>query len=198
MPSANCKYKKSCRLCESQNLKTVIDLNTTPIANSFLSQIELNKKENYYPLKVNYCSNCYHLQLSHSVSAKSMFDKYLYLTNTSKQNRDHFRNYSLDLKNKVKEKKKIKILDIASNDGTFLKFFNKKKFDKLGIDPAKNLNIYAKRNNIEQITLYFNYNNSKLVLLKSCPGKYKYFCLNMYYPCTWYSIANVSISVTTV
>ena len=91
MPSSNCKQRKSCRLCESYNLKTAIDLNTTPLANSFLSQIELNKKENYYPLKVNYCSHCHHLQLSHSVSAKSMFDKYLYLSNTSKQNRDHFK-----------------------------------------------------------------------------------------------------------
>ena len=26
-----------------------------------------------------------------------MFDKYLYLTNTSKQNRDHFKDYALDL-----------------------------------------------------------------------------------------------------
>ena len=163
MPSINCKRRKSCRLCESHNLKTVIDLNSTPLANSFLSQNNLNKKENFYPLKVNYCSNCHHLQLSHSILAKSMFDKYLYLTNTSKQNRDHFRNYALDLKNKVKKKKKIKILDIASNDGTFLKFFNKKKFDKLGVDPAKNLNIYAKQKNIEQITLYFNYNSSKFI-----------------------------------
>ena len=163
MPSTNCKYKKSCRLCESQNLKTAIDLNATPLANSVLYQNNLNKKENYYPLKVNYCSNCHHLQLSHSVSAKSMFDKYLYLTNTSKQNRDHFRDYALDLENRVKKKKKIKILDIASNDGTFLKFFNKKKFNKLGIDPAKNLKIYAKRKNIEQLALYFNYNNSKFI-----------------------------------
>ena len=105
MPSTHCKQRKSCRLCESYNLKTVIDLNTTPIANSFLSQIELNKKENYYPLKVNYCSNCNHLQLSHYISAKYLFDKYLYLTNTSKQNRDHFKDYALDLSNRVKEKK---------------------------------------------------------------------------------------------
>ena len=163
MPSSNCKQRKSCRLCESYNLKTVIDLNTTPLANSFLSQIELNKKENYYPLKVNYCSHCHHLQLSHSVSAKSMFDKYLYLSNTSKQNRDHFKDYALDLESRVKEMKKVKILDIASNDGTFLKFFNNKKFNKLGIDPAKNLSVYAKQKGIKQLAIYFNYNNSKLI-----------------------------------
>lgn len=106
MSSTNCVHRKSCRLCGSGNLKKAIDLKTTPLANSFLSKMDLNKKENYYPLKVNYCSNCHHLQLSHSVSAKSMFDKYLYLTNTSKQNRDHFKDYALDLTSRVKEKKK--------------------------------------------------------------------------------------------
>ena len=108
MLSNNCKQRKSCRLCESYNLKTAINLNRTPLANSFLSQIELNKKENYYPLKVNYCSNCHHLQLSHSVSAKSMFDKYLYLSNTSKQNRDHFKELCIRLKKQSKKKEKNK------------------------------------------------------------------------------------------
>ena len=166
MSKSNSKERKSCRLCESKNLKIVINLKKTPLANSFLNKSQLKKKENYYPLKVNFCLNCNHLQLSHSVSAKSMFDKYLYLSNTSKQNRDHFKNYSLDIEERVKEKKRIKILDIASNDGTFLKFFNKRKFNKLGVDPAKNLRVYARKNGINQLSQYFNYNNSKSIKSK--------------------------------
>ena len=80
------KYQKKCRLCDNKHLSTVINLNKTPLANSFLKKKELKKKERYYPLKVNFCKKCAHLQLSHRVNAKSMFDDYLYLTNTSKQN----------------------------------------------------------------------------------------------------------------
>ena len=66
----------------------------------------MNKKESFYPLKVNYCSNCDHLQLSHSISEKKVFDKYLYLTDTGGQNIEHFKKYALDLSNRFKEKKK--------------------------------------------------------------------------------------------
>ena len=51
-----------------------------------------------------------------------MFDNYLYLTNTSKQNKDHFKEYANQVKKKI-SKTKASILDIASNDGAFLNFF---------------------------------------------------------------------------
>jgi hypothetical protein len=51
---------------------------------------------------------------------------YLYQTNTSKKNYIHFKNYAT--KDYKIKKKKFKILDIASNDGTFLSFFKKKIF----------------------------------------------------------------------
>ena len=72
-----------------------------------------------------------------------MFDDYLYLTNTSKQNVDHFKSYAAKIKKIMNSKQKLSILDIASNDGTFLKFFNKKKYNRLGIDPAKNLSKFS-------------------------------------------------------
>ena len=67
-----------------------------------------------------------------------MFNNYLYKTNTSKKNYLHFKRYAAELDKNFK-KKEGKILDIASNDGTFLDFFNRKKYFRLGIDPAKNL-----------------------------------------------------------
>ena len=84
------------------------------------------------------------------------------MTNTSNQNLNHFKNYSTTLKKKFemlsnsnKFKKKLSILDIASNDGSFLNFFSKKKFNRLGIDPAKNLKIIAEKKGIKQITAFF-------------------------------------------
>ena len=154
------RNQNKCRLCNSKKLTTVIDLRSTPLANSFLKRSELRKKEKYYPLKVNFCNNCYHLQLSHIVKAKRMFDNYLYLTNTSKQNRDHFKEYADQIKKKNQSKSKVSILDIASNDGTFLNFFNKKNYNRLGIDPAKNLSKFSKKLGIKQEIMYFTSNNS--------------------------------------
>ena len=156
----DCRNQNKCRLCNSKKLTTVIDLKSTPLANSFLKKSELKKKENYYPLKVNFCNSCYHLQLSHIVKAKRMFDNYLYLTNTSKQNRDHFKEYADQIKKKIQSKSKVSILDIASNDGTFLNFFNKKNYNRLGIDPAKNLSKFSKKLGIKQDVMYFTLKNS--------------------------------------
>jgi 2-polyprenyl-3-methyl-5-hydroxy-6-metoxy-1,4-benzoquinol methylase len=162
----DCRHQKKCRLCSSIKLKTVINLNTTPLANSFLKKSDLKKKEKYFPLKVNFCNNCYHLQLSHIVNPKKMFDNYLYLTNTSKQNRDHFKEYAKEVKKKIRSKSKISILDIASNDGTFLNFFNKNNYNRLGIDPAKNLSKFSKKLGIKQEVMYFTKNNSQKIKKK--------------------------------
>ena len=161
-------YKKKifCRLCKSKKLKKAIDLKKTPLANSFLPKKNFSKKEKFYPLKVNFCENCNHIQLSHSVFAKSLFERYLYLTNTSKPNRDHFRDYAQKISNRIKDNKEIKILDVASNDGTFLNFFKNKKFYKLGVDPARNLKKYAQKKGIKQLVLYFNNQTSKFIKSK--------------------------------
>ena len=123
MKNLYCKEKKICRLCDSKKLKLAIDLNKTPLANSILEKKNLNKNELTYPLKVNFCLNCYHLQLSHTISSGYLFKNYLYVTGTSKETRNHFKSYALELEKKSNKKRSIKILDIASNDGTFLQSF---------------------------------------------------------------------------
>ena len=170
------KHQKKCRLCDGANLTNVIDLGSTPLANSFLEKKQINKIEKKYPLKVNFCMDCHHLQLSHIVEAKKMFDNYLYLTNTSKQNQDHFKDYARDIQKKIKSKKKISILDIASNDGTFLSYFNKRKYNRLGIDPAKNLSKFAKKIGVKQKVMYFNHKNSEKI--KNSVGKFKVITAN--------------------
>ena len=83
-----------------------------------------------------------------------MFSNYLYKTNTSKKNYLHFKIYAKEIK-KMFKNKNAKILDIASNDGTFLNFFEEKKFFRLGIDPAKNLKKLSLKKGIEQIDTFF-------------------------------------------
>ena len=39
------KHQKKCRLCDNKYLSTVINLNKTPLANSFLKKKDLKKKK---------------------------------------------------------------------------------------------------------------------------------------------------------
>ena len=57
-----CVSLKRCVVCDNRDIKQVLDLGTQPLANSFLDK---PGKENKYPLRVNACDYCKHLQLSH-------------------------------------------------------------------------------------------------------------------------------------
>jgi len=160
----DCVSIKFCRLCNSKNLKKVFDLGRTPLANSYL-KIEISKKLRKYPLKLNYCNSCGHLQLTHSIKPSKMFSNYLYKTNTSKKNFLHFKSYANEIK-KIFKNRNAKILDIASNDGTFLNFFEKKKFFRLGIDPAKNLKKLSLKKGITQIDDFFTMKKSENIKKK--------------------------------
>ena len=164
MQKKDCVSIKFCRLCNSKNLKKVFDLGRTPLANSYL-KIEISKKLRKYPLKLNYCNNCGHLQLTHSIKPSKMFSNYLYKTNTSKKNFLHFKSYANEIK-KMFKNRNTKILDIASNDGTFLNFFEKKKFFRLGIDPAKNLKKLSLKKGITQIDDFFTKKKSENIKKK--------------------------------
>ena len=159
MQKKDCVSIKQCRLCKSKELDTVLDLGKTPLANSY-SKASKSVNLKKYPLRLNLCKNCGHLQLSHSIKPEKMFNNYLYKTNTSKKNYLHFKHYAAELDKNFK-KKEGKILDIASNDGTFLNFFNKKKYFRLGIDPAKNLKKVTQKKGIKQLDEFFTKKNSE-------------------------------------
>jgi len=128
---------KNCLACNSKNLKQVLDLNSQPLANSYLESV--SAKEKNYELKVNVCLKCTHLQLSIAVNPKKIYKKYDYVSGTTKTYKEFMKKfYRLCLKNK---KKLIyrNILDIGCNDGSQLDIFKKNKFKTYGIDPAKNI-----------------------------------------------------------
>ena len=174
MQKKDCVQILSCRLCNSKKLKKVFDLGETPLANSY-SKITVSKNLKKYPLALNLCSSCGHLQLTHSIKPENMFSNYLYKTNTSIKNFLHFKNYAEEVDKNFK-KKEGKILDIASNDGTFLNFFRKNRFLRLGIDPAKNLKKIANKKGIMQIDDFFT--KKKSTKIKKQFGKFDIITAN--------------------
>ena len=157
------KELKKCLCCENESLKTILDLNKQPLANSYYKKGELLEE---YPLAVNLCSNCFHLQLTYSVDPDLMFKNYLYVSGTSKTLRDYFDHFAnLCLKNSPEAKT---ILDIACNDGSQLNSFAKLGLETFGIDPATNLYEISTKNNHKVICGYLdNKTKDKLIKLKN-------------------------------
>lgn len=156
--------RKKCVLCNSKNIKEVLDFGKTPLANSYLKKKSYQKK---YKLNCVLCENCGHLQLKTIVNPKKLFENYLYVSGTSPVLKKHFEKYCNKLISYFKLIPKTdKILDIACNDGTFLDFFKKKKFiNVIGVEPAKNLRNLNLKKGIDVNTFFFN-EQSSLILKK--------------------------------
>jgi 2-polyprenyl-3-methyl-5-hydroxy-6-metoxy-1,4-benzoquinol methylase len=147
--------KNYCVLCFSRKLHKVLDFDKTPLANSYKKY--LNLKQIYFKLSCVICSKCGHLQLSHLVNPKIMFEDYLYVSGTSNVLKKHFIDYAKKIISNFKLSKNSKILDIACNDGTFLEYFKKQKFKNVvGVEPAKNLRILNIKKKIDINTNFFS------------------------------------------
>lgn len=114
------------------------------MANSYLknkTDFEIN-----YPLAINYCSECTHIQLTHAVDPDKLFKNYLYVSGTTKTLKDYF-DWFVDFTKKYTDGKNV--LDIACNDGTQLDSYKKNNYNTCGIDPAENLyDVSSKNHNI--------------------------------------------------
>lgn len=129
-------YRKieSCLCCDNKNLNEILNLNSQPLANSYLKNPD--DAEDVFPLAINYCDECSHVQLTHAVDPDRLFRDYLYVSGTTKTLRDYFDWFSEFTENYVTGKN---VLDIACNDGSQLDSYKKKGYHTYGIDPAKNL-----------------------------------------------------------
>lgn len=145
--------KNECRSCGNTDIETVISLGESPLANNLLDT--KNLKEQSYPLKMNYCPICYNCQLSYSVPRERMFNKYLYVSSTTKTFRDHFSNAAILLSEQFGLGEESFVVDIGSNDGVFLKPLKEMGVNVCGVEPAGNLSEMANKNGIPTINGYF-------------------------------------------
>ncbi len=123
-----------CVACDSQDLVETLDLGRQPLANDFLAPGSVLQE---FPLKLVRCNACFHSQLSIAVDPARLFREYSYVSGTSDTLSHYFDGLTNDLISRFGKNKKI--LDIGSNDGSFLEKFVTSDWLALGVDPAVNL-----------------------------------------------------------
>lgn len=184
----DCQVQTTCLLCEGL-LEEVISFGDTPLANELLTAIEANSSESEkyqkFDLTLMHCLDCGHCQLKTLVNEDRMYKHYLYVSGTNANNVKHFKDYAESVlkrfynydKNQIlsidclsqKDIENQTIVEIASNDGTFLKHFPE-SFNRIGIDPAENLVPIAAKNGITNIPVFFNETTAKNEVTKALNG----------------------------
>jgi hypothetical protein len=147
---------RSCRLCGSAELETILKLTPTPPANNLILKEDLERNFPVIPLEVGRCDNCYHLQLCHVVSPELLFSNYLYVSSTSPVMIDHLTRQADNLAAKIKGASNTFVVEIGSNDGTLLHNFQRHGFRVLGIDPAEKIATQAIASGVPTEVAFFN------------------------------------------
>jgi 2-polyprenyl-3-methyl-5-hydroxy-6-metoxy-1,4-benzoquinol methylase len=145
---------QACRICQGRELVPFLDLGEQPHCNSFLREDQL-VGEPRWPLKLLYCGGCHLVQLDCVVDAGLMFRNYLYVSGTTSTLRAHFRRTARALVARFEPPAGALVVDIGSNDGTFLAGFKRLGLRTIGVDPATNVAAVANRRGIETVNEFF-------------------------------------------
>ena len=142
-------------------IKKFLDLGLQPLANKFLTKKDLlkEKSENYYRLELGFNTKSRLVSILNTISSKRMFDnKYPYRASMSKTMLNSFKNLADIINNKFKPNF---IMEIGSNDGSFIKNFNKKK--AIGIEPCSNMAKITRNMGYKTYTNFWNIKLAKKI-----------------------------------
>jgi hypothetical protein len=159
--------KNRCRFCEKTLEHTFIDLGMSPLSNAFVNQDHLNKAEKFYPLHVYTCEHCFLVQLDEFESPDQIFSDYAYFSSYSESWLNHAQNYTRLTIDRFGLNESSQVVEIASNDGYLLQFFQKQNIPILGIEPAANVAQVAEEKGIPTLVKFFGIETAQELVIQS-------------------------------
>ena len=154
---------QSCRLCAHTVLEHILDATTQPPANSLRAPNESEPVA--IPLILCRCAACGTIQLSETVDPGYLFSHYVWVTGTSAAAKHYAETFSELVLGRARPGM-LRVLEVASNDGTFLRPFLSKGHTVVGVDPAANIAEVANKAGIRTHPEFFGRNAAAKLLVK--------------------------------
>lgn len=146
----------ACQACNAGELLKVLDLGLQPLCNEFVRVEESNQPQTYYPLCLCYCNSCSLVQLDYVMPTGITFgSQYTYLTGSSPSLQRYYSALANNLYQQFALQPGDAVVEIGSNDGTFLKEFKNLGIDSIGIDGATQSSTRARRDGLKVIEEFF-------------------------------------------
>lgn len=144
-----------CRFCGTELRNTLVDLGTTPLANSYLKAASDIATERRFPLHARVCSNCFLVQVDNVVPADEIFSDYAYFSSYSDSWVAHARRYALAMIERFDLGPGSLAIEVASNDGYLLRHFVEHSIPVLGVEPAANVAEVARTRGVRTEVMFF-------------------------------------------
>lgn len=165
------KNYNNCRCCGGINLAPWLALPESPVANALFAEPDFER----YPLELNHCSDCGHLQLAGAPDPDGVFSEYRYKSGVSNSFKKHFEKYANDIITKYGHGVNGRVLEIGSNDGYLLEQFKKQMCDVVGVEPSKYLVSEHEDKGVPVVNDFFGTN---LVEQQAWSNKFDIVCAN--------------------
>ena len=161
----------ACRGCGSHDITFFLDLGDQPHCNRLIPAAKASVREPYFPLRLGFCHACTLVQIDHTIPKEDMFTDYPYVSGTTKTLVAHFKETAERLVQTYDLKPGARVVDVGSNDGTWLKQYQPLGLSVLGIDPAANVTALANAAGVPTWTRFFNESVAEEILREGRQGR---------------------------
>ena len=153
-----------CQSCGATGLESLLDLGYQPLCNDYLPANDAPTSRTFYPLCVYYCRKCSLAQLGYVIPTEDTFgEQYTYLTGSSKSLIEYYDGLAERLSQQFDLSPGDVVVDIGSNDGTFLKSLRSQGLNPLGIEGSPQAAAISIKEGIPTIDRFFGVGSAKKV-----------------------------------
>jgi SAM-dependent methyltransferase len=152
-----------CRICDSSRVELFLDLGDQPHCNRFIPATALDRREPRFPLRVGFCRDCTLVQIDYTIPKEDMFSDYPYVSGTTRTLVEHFRQTASRLATRYSLGAADLVVDIGSNDGSWLSAYAPFGIQVLGVEPAANVAPIALANGVPTLNRFFNLETARLI-----------------------------------
>ncbi len=174
------KTRKTCRICGSENLTSILNLGDQYFANYSSKSNDVVPFKEKMPLELIRCDrsidpkSCGLVQLKHTTPSNLMYDRYFYRSGINETMTDNLNEIVQQAISKIDLVSDDFVIDIGCNDGTLLQNYKQLPVKSVGFDPAKNMAQFSKKSGATIITEFFsadefikNFGNDKAKIITS-------------------------------
>jgi SAM-dependent methyltransferase len=152
-----------CRFCGAPLEHVFADLGSSPLANAYLPADRVSAMEPFYPLRALVCRRCFLVQLEEFETPEQIFSDYAYFSSYSVSWLRHCQRYTELMTKKLELDKHSRVVEIASNDGYLLQYFQELGIDVLGVEPAANVAAVARQKGVPTVVDFFGRRLARLL-----------------------------------
>jgi hypothetical protein len=145
-----------CRSCGKMDLRLILSLGQTPLANALLSRDQLDRPEAMFPLDLVLCPHCTLVQITETVPPEVLFREYFYQSSFSDTVLENAKGIAQRMSAGRRLGPASLVVEVASNDGYLLRNYLAQGIPVLGIEPARNIASLAEAQGIRTICEFFN------------------------------------------